>query len=163
FLMLAEVVCDRRNQVLRSRNIGSRRLDRVERIDGTRHDGAPSLGGGLASRLSPHPFRVVSRLWSFTRRNPPPLYPTPTSLTRNLMVRSCAWSIGLGKAGKKEACLKRPAASALCYQESMSGEAIRIIGIDPGLRRTGWGVIDTDGVRLAFVSCGSVVSDDSEG
>jgi crossover junction endodeoxyribonuclease RuvC len=45
----------------------------------------------------------------------------------------------------------------------MSGEAIRIIGIDPGLRRTGWGVIDTDGVRLDFVSCGSVVSDDSEG
>ena len=44
----------------------------------------------------------------------------------------------------------------------MSGEAIRIIGIDPGLRRTGWGVIDTDGVRLAFVSCGSVVSDDAE-
>ncbi|HET7447204.1 MAG TPA: crossover junction endodeoxyribonuclease RuvC [Methyloceanibacter sp.] len=45
----------------------------------------------------------------------------------------------------------------------MSGEAIRIIGIDPGLRRTGWGVIDTDGVRLAFVSCGSVVSDSTEG
>jgi crossover junction endodeoxyribonuclease RuvC len=44
----------------------------------------------------------------------------------------------------------------------MSGEAIRIIGIDPGLRRTGWGVIDTDGVRLAFVSCGSVISDDAE-
>jgi crossover junction endodeoxyribonuclease RuvC len=44
----------------------------------------------------------------------------------------------------------------------MSGEAIRIIGIDPGLRRTGWGVIDTDGVRLAFVSCGSVVSDEAE-
>src|SRR5262249_37191356 len=44
----------------------------------------------------------------------------------------------------------------------MSGEAIRIIGIDPGLRCTGWGVIDTDGVRLAFVSCGSGVSDDDE-
>ena len=44
----------------------------------------------------------------------------------------------------------------------MSGEAIRIIGIDPGLRRTGWGVIDTDGVRLVFVSCGSVVSDDAQ-
>jgi crossover junction endodeoxyribonuclease RuvC len=40
---------------------------------------------------------------------------------------------------------------------------IRIIGIDPGLRRTGWGVIDSDGVRLAFVACGSVVSDDGEG
>jgi crossover junction endodeoxyribonuclease RuvC len=37
--------------------------------------------------------------------------------------------------------------------------AIRIIGIDPGLRRTGWGVIDSDGVRLGFVACGSVTSD----
>jgi len=40
---------------------------------------------------------------------------------------------------------------------------IRIIGIDPGLRRTGWGVIDCDGPRLVFVACGSVVSDDGEG
>jgi crossover junction endodeoxyribonuclease RuvC len=39
---------------------------------------------------------------------------------------------------------------------------IRIIGIDPGLRRTGWGVIDSDGARLAFVACGAVVSDDGE-
>jgi crossover junction endodeoxyribonuclease RuvC len=39
---------------------------------------------------------------------------------------------------------------------------IRIIGIDPGLRRTGWGVIDSDGVRLAFVACGSVVSDNGD-
>jgi len=39
---------------------------------------------------------------------------------------------------------------------------IRIIGIDPGLRRTGWGVIDHDGVRLGFVACGSVVSDEAE-
>lgn len=41
-------------------------------------------------------------------------------------------------------------------------QAIRIIGIDPGLRRTGWGVIDTDGTRLGFVACGAVVSDDGE-
>jgi crossover junction endodeoxyribonuclease RuvC len=40
------------------------------------------------------------------------------------------------------------------------GQAIRIIGIDPGLRRTGWGVIDCDASRLGFVACGSVVSDD---
>jgi crossover junction endodeoxyribonuclease RuvC len=33
---------------------------------------------------------------------------------------------------------------------------IRILGIDPGLRRTGWGVIDVAGNRLAFVACGSV-------
>ena len=38
-------------------------------------------------------------------------------------------------------------------------DAIRIVGIDPGLRRTGWGVIDTDGVRLGYVACGSVSSD----
>jgi crossover junction endodeoxyribonuclease RuvC len=34
--------------------------------------------------------------------------------------------------------------------------AIRILGIDPGLRRTGWGVIEVDGNRLAYVGCGSV-------
>ncbi len=37
---------------------------------------------------------------------------------------------------------------------------IRIIGIDPGLRRTGWGVIDIDGNRLIFVGCGSVETRD---
>jgi crossover junction endodeoxyribonuclease RuvC len=39
--------------------------------------------------------------------------------------------------------------------------SIRIIGIDPGLRRTGWGVIDTDGVRLVYVACGVILSDDA--
>ncbi len=38
------------------------------------------------------------------------------------------------------------------------GSMIRIIGIDPGLRRTGWGVIDTDGVRLIYVGSGVVTS-----
>ena len=33
---------------------------------------------------------------------------------------------------------------------------VRIIGIDPGLRRTGWGVIETEGNRLVYVGCGSV-------
>ncbi len=33
---------------------------------------------------------------------------------------------------------------------------IRILGIDPGLRRTGWGVIDIEGNRLTFIGCGSV-------
>jgi crossover junction endodeoxyribonuclease RuvC len=32
----------------------------------------------------------------------------------------------------------------------------RILGIDPGLRRTGWGVIESDGNRLIFIGCGSV-------
>jgi len=35
-------------------------------------------------------------------------------------------------------------------------QPVRIIGIDPGLRRTGWGVIESEGNRLAFVGCGSV-------
>ena len=39
-------------------------------------------------------------------------------------------------------------------------QPIRILGIDPGLRRTGWGVIDVDGNRLIHVACGSVASDD---
>ena len=33
---------------------------------------------------------------------------------------------------------------------------VRILGIDPGLRRTGWGVIDIEGNWLTFVGCGSV-------
>jgi crossover junction endodeoxyribonuclease RuvC len=40
--------------------------------------------------------------------------------------------------------------------------AIRIIGIDPGLRRTGWGVLDWDGHRAAYVASGVVLSDAGE-
>lgn len=39
-------------------------------------------------------------------------------------------------------------------------QAIRIIGIDPGLRRTGWGVIETLGNSLRFIASGTVRSDD---
>jgi crossover junction endodeoxyribonuclease RuvC len=38
----------------------------------------------------------------------------------------------------------------------MVSKAIRILGIDPGLRRTGWGLIESDGNRLIHVACGSV-------
>ncbi len=44
----------------------------------------------------------------------------------------------------------------------MSSQPIRIIGIDPGLRRTGWGVVEADGARLVYVASGLVTSD-SEG
>src|SRR5712671_7827074 len=37
---------------------------------------------------------------------------------------------------------------------------VRILGIDPGLRRTGWGVIEVDGNRLIYVACGSAQTDD---
>ena len=46
------------------------------------------------------------------------------------------------------------------YHYAMASQAIRaplrILGIDPGLRRTGWGVIESEGNRLVFVGCGSV-------
>ena len=35
---------------------------------------------------------------------------------------------------------------------------VRIIGIDPGLRRTGWGIVESDGVRLTYVASGHVAS-----
>lgn len=38
---------------------------------------------------------------------------------------------------------------------------VRIIGIDPGLRRTGWGVIEIDGNRLTYIACGSVEPSDA--
>lgn len=41
-------------------------------------------------------------------------------------------------------------------------EAIRIIGIDPGLRRTGWGVIEAKGNALRFLGAGSVRSEDKQ-
>ena len=42
----------------------------------------------------------------------------------------------------------------------MGTRPIRILGIDPGLRRTGWGLVAIEGNRLSFVACGSVASDD---
>src|SRR5262245_33864252 len=44
----------------------------------------------------------------------------------------------------------------------MIARPIRIIGIDPGLRRTGWGVVDSDGVRLAYVASGLITSDSED-
>ena len=43
----------------------------------------------------------------------------------------------------------------------MTPAPIRILGIDPGLRNTGWGVIETQGSRLSFIACGRVRSDAS--
>ncbi len=34
--------------------------------------------------------------------------------------------------------------------------AVRIIGIDPGLKRTGWGVIACEGPRLSYIASGTV-------
>jgi crossover junction endodeoxyribonuclease RuvC len=36
---------------------------------------------------------------------------------------------------------------------------MRILGIDPGLRTTGFGVVDVDGPRLAYVASGTIKTD----
>ncbi len=41
-------------------------------------------------------------------------------------------------------------------------EAVRIIGLDPGLRRMGWGIVDVAGSRLVFVASGVVASDSGD-
>lgn len=38
----------------------------------------------------------------------------------------------------------------------MSSPAQRILGIDPGLQRTGFGLVDVDGPRLAYVASGTI-------
>lgn len=43
----------------------------------------------------------------------------------------------------------------------MNSSTIRVLGLDPGLRRTGWGVLDAVGTRLRFIASGVVTSDDA--
>lgn len=42
----------------------------------------------------------------------------------------------------------------------MANEATRILGLDPGLRRTGWGVIAAEGSRLSWIAHGVVAPDE---
>lgn len=37
--------------------------------------------------------------------------------------------------------------------------ALRILGVDPGLNRCGWGLILADGPRLGFLACGVIETD----
>jgi crossover junction endodeoxyribonuclease RuvC len=37
---------------------------------------------------------------------------------------------------------------------------IRILGLDPGLRKTGWGIVLSEGTKLSFVACGCIESDE---
>jgi crossover junction endodeoxyribonuclease RuvC len=44
----------------------------------------------------------------------------------------------------------------------MADRGVRVLGIDPGLRFTGWGVIDTSGNRLTHVADGVIATDNTE-
>jgi crossover junction endodeoxyribonuclease RuvC len=50
---------------------------------------------------------------------------------------------------------ERPASAKV---QPMHPHAIRILGIDPGLRRTGWGLVAIEGTRLSFLDCGTILS-----
>ena len=67
-----------------------------------------------------------------------------------------------------------PNSSGCCFGEAAAGlprmaisytssawfsTRIEILGVDPGLRNTGWGVIEVCGSRLSYVSCGSIRTD----
>lgn len=39
---------------------------------------------------------------------------------------------------------------------------MRVLGIDPGLERTGWGIIESEGSRLSFIAAGVIRSKPSE-
>ena len=45
----------------------------------------------------------------------------------------------------------------------MTTNGVRVLGLDPGLRRTGWGLVVSDGNRLSHLANGSVASDASLG
>src|SRR5262249_52739038 len=74
-----------------------------------------------------------------------------------------AWRRGFSLGGRG-----RPATGLGCwrrrrYQRTIMRDLIRILGIDPGLRRTGWGVVALDGNRLSFLACGSLATDEKAG
>ena len=48
------------------------------------------------------------------------------------------------------------AVATLCYCEITSISMTRIIGIDPGSRRTGYGVIDVVGSKISYVTSGII-------
>ena len=40
----------------------------------------------------------------------------------------------------------------------MGGQSVRVLGLDPGLRKTGWGVIAVAGNAVTFVAAGTIAS-----
>ncbi len=53
-----------------------------------------------------------------------------------------------------------PARRRAVLSTNRMSRPIRILGIDPGLRRTGWGLIACEGNRLIYLACGSVETSD---
>lgn len=60
--------------------------------------------------------------------------------------------------GSGEASLHSP----LVTPHALPNSRIRILGIDPGLRITGFGVLDRDGQKLSYVTSGCIKTQDGE-
>jgi len=46
--------------------------------------------------------------------------------------------------------------------KNISAHSVRILGLDPGLRRLGWGVVDAEGARLSWVAHGVITPDEKQ-
>ncbi|WP_443749543.1 crossover junction endodeoxyribonuclease RuvC [Asticcacaulis solisilvae] len=46
--------------------------------------------------------------------------------------------------------------------KNISAHPVRILGLDPGLRRLGWGIVDVDGARLSWVAHGVITPDEKQ-
>ncbi|MET0295035.1 MAG: crossover junction endodeoxyribonuclease RuvC, partial [Phenylobacterium sp.] len=44
---------------------------------------------------------------------------------------------------------------------SNSAGPVRILGLDPGLRRTGWGIVAIDGARISHIAHGVIAPSDT--
>jgi len=88
-----------------------------------------------------------------------PSDPAGLATTRPMGERAPARAGGAGHQRRKTPGDKDDAPVAGVLSSPMRSRAIRIIGIDPGLRRTGWGIVEADGVRLTYVASGLVTSD----
>jgi crossover junction endodeoxyribonuclease RuvC len=65
---------------------------------------------------------------------------------------------GMADSGGSDSGMPRPSAVRLFSMKA----PIRILGVDPGLRSTGWGVVAIQGNAIDFVAAGTVKSQASE-
>src|SRR6266566_2636907 len=94
--------------------------------------------------------------------NPGPQAGSPQRGPRDASVAGCP------SRGRAAGGLEAPSGGLGCcrrrrYQRIIMRGLIRILGIDPGLRRTGWGVVALAGNRLSFLACGSLATDEKAG
>jgi crossover junction endodeoxyribonuclease RuvC len=73
------------------------------------------------------------------------------------MPPSIPWEISPARGVRGALAIDSPVRRVIA--RPMTGGTIRILGLDPGLRRTGWGLLTIAGSKLAYVACGIVASD----